>query len=154
MTGPSSGPIVSTLAPGAFASVQDRDLGSVAREIDAIVEDEQKNLEAPDKIVVRGQIENMRSAFLRLEIGLGIALIAVYLLMAVNYQSWGDPFVVIAALPMAFCGITFALFITGTAFSIPSIFGAIMSVGIASANSILLVTFAKEHREATGCSAL
>ncbi|MCJ2124556.1 efflux RND transporter permease subunit [Methylobacterium sp. J-077] len=136
-----------------FASVQDRDLGSVARDIDAIVQDERKNLEAPDTIAVRGQIENMRSAFLRLEIGLGIALIAVYLLMAVNYQSWGDPFVVIAALPMAFCGITFALFITGTAFSIPSIFGAIMSVGIASANSILLVTFAKEHREETGCSA-
>jgi multidrug efflux pump subunit AcrB len=137
-----------------FASVQDRDLGSVARDIDAIVQDEQTNLEAPDRIAVRGQIENMRSAFFRLEIGLGIALIAVYLLMAVNYQSWGDPFVVIAALPMAFCGITFALFITGTAFSIPSIFGAIMSVGIASANSILLVTFAKEHREATGCSAV
>ncbi|MCJ2014058.1 efflux RND transporter permease subunit [Methylobacterium sp. J-076] len=136
-----------------FASVQDRDLGSVAREIDAIVQDEQKNLEAPDKITVRGQIENMRSAFLRLGIGLAIALIAVYLLMAVNYQSWGDPFVVIAALPIAFCGITAGLFVTGTTFSIPSIFGAIMSVGIASANSILLVTFAKEHREATGCSA-
>ncbi|MDP4021938.1 efflux RND transporter permease subunit [Methylobacterium sp. NEAU 140] len=136
-----------------FASVQDRDLGSVARDIRAIVQDEQKNLEAPDKISIRGQIENMDSAFLRLEIGLGIALIAVYLLMAVNYQSWGDPFVVIAALPMAFCGITVSLFITGTTFSIPSIFGAIMSVGIASANSILLVTFAKEHREATGCSA-
>ncbi|MFB0487792.1 multidrug efflux pump subunit AcrB [Methylobacterium sp. OAE515] len=137
-----------------FASVQDRDLGAAARDIDAIVQDEQKNLEAPDKITVRGQIENMRSAFFRLEVGLAIALIAVYLLMAVNYQSWGDPFVVIAALPMAFCGITFALFITGTTFSIPSIFGAIMSVGIASANSILLVTFAKEHREETGCSAL
>ncbi len=136
-----------------FASVQDRDLGSVAREIDRIVQEEQKNLQAPDKITVRGQIENMRSAFLRLGIGLGIALVAVYLLMAVNYQSWGDPFVVIAALPIAFCGITTGLFITGTTFSIPSIFGAIMSVGIASANSILLVTFAKEHREATGCSA-
>ncbi|MCJ2136511.1 efflux RND transporter permease subunit [Methylobacterium sp. J-026] len=137
-----------------YAAVQDRDLGSVARDIDAVVQDEQKNLEAPDRIAVRGQIENMRSAFFRLELGLGVALIAVYLLMAVNYQTWGDPFVVIAALPMAFCGITFALFVTGTAFSIPSIFGAIMSVGIASANSILLVTFAKEHREATGCSAL
>ncbi|GJD34534.1 efflux RND transporter permease subunit [Methylobacterium aerolatum] len=136
-----------------FASVQDRDLGSVAREIDRIVQEEQKNLQAPDKITVRGQIENMRSAFFRLGIGLGIALIAVYLLMAVNYQSWGDPFVVIAALPIAFCGITTGLFVTGTTFSIPSIFGAIMSVGIASANSILLVTFAKEHREATGCSA-
>ena len=145
--------LVESGAALADAGASFRDLGAVAQDIDAVVQDEQKNLEAPDKIVVRGQIENMRSAFFRLEIGLGIALIAVYLLMAVNYQSWGDPFVVIAALPMAFCGITFALFITGTAFSIPSIFGAIMSVGIASANSILLVTFAKEHREATGCSA-
>ena len=136
-----------------YAAVQDRDLGSVAREIDRIVAEEQKALPAPDRIVVRGQIENMRSAFFRLGVGLAIALVAVYLLMAVNYQSWGDPFVVLAALPVAFCGIVASLFVTGTAFSIPSLFGAIMSVGIASANSILLVTFAKEHREATGCSA-
>ncbi|MCP1558509.1 UNVERIFIED_ORG: multidrug efflux pump subunit AcrB [Methylobacterium sp. SuP10 SLI 274] len=136
-----------------YAAVQDRDLGAVARDIDRIVAEEQKTLPAPDKISVRGQIENMRAAFFRLGIGLGIAVVAVYLLMAVNYQSWGDPFVVLAALPIAFCGIVASLFITGTAFSIPSLFGAIMSVGIASANSILLVTFAKEHREATGCSA-
>ncbi|GJE27507.1 efflux RND transporter permease subunit [Methylobacterium organophilum] len=136
-----------------YAAVQDRDLGAVARDIDRIVEEEQTALPAPDKIAVRGQIENMRAAFFRLEVGLGIALIAVYLLMAVNYQSWGDPFVVLAALPLAFCGIVASLFVTGTTFSIPSLFGAIMSVGIASANSILLVTFAKEHREATGCSA-
>lgn len=137
-----------------YASVQDSDLGSVAAEIRKIVDDEQKNLPTPDKITVRGQIENMDSAFFRLGIGLSIALVAVYLLMAVNYQSWGDPFVVLLALPLAFCGIVFSLFVTGTSFSIPSLFGAIMSVGIASANSILLVTFAREHREATGCSAL
>ncbi len=136
-----------------FAAVQNRDLGSVARDIDRIVQEEEAKLPAPDKIFVRGQIENMRSAFFRLEVGLAIALIAVYLLMAVNYQSWGDPFVVLAALPLAFCGITANLFITGTAFSIPSLFGAIMSVGIASANSILLVTFAKEHRETHGSTA-
>ncbi|GEP06663.1 efflux RND transporter permease subunit [Methylobacterium oxalidis] len=137
-----------------YAAVQDSDLGSVAREIRKIVEEEQKALPAPDRITLRGQIENMDSAFFRLGIGLAIALIAVYLLMAVNYQSWGDPFVVLAALPLAFCGIVASLFVTGTTFSIPSLFGAIMSVGIASANSILLVTFAKEHREATGCSAV
>ncbi|KAB1073908.1 efflux RND transporter permease subunit [Methylobacterium planeticum] len=137
-----------------YAAVQDADLGSVAREIRSIVADEQKALPAPDKITIRGQIENMDSAFFRLGVGLSIALIAVYLLMAVNYQSWGDPFVVLAALPLAFCGIIASLFVTGTTFSIPSLFGAIMSVGIASANSILLVTFAKEHREATGCSAV
>ncbi|GJE58593.1 efflux RND transporter permease subunit [Methylobacterium trifolii] len=136
-----------------YAAVQDSDLGSVAKEIRTIVADAQKDLPAPDKISVRGQIENMDSAFFRLGVGLGIALIAVYLLMAVNYQSWGDPVVVLAALPLAFCGIVASLFVTGTTFSIPSLFGAIMSVGIASANSILLVTFAREHREATGCSA-
>ncbi|MET0314294.1 MAG: efflux RND transporter permease subunit, partial [Hansschlegelia sp.] len=137
-----------------YAAVQDSDLGSVAKQIDRIVTEEQKTLKAPDKITVRGQIESMNSAFQRLGVGLAIALIAVYLLMAVNYQSWGDPFVVLAALPISFCGIVASLFITGTTFSIPSLFGAIMSVGIASANSILLVTFAKEHREATGCSAV
>ncbi|GJD30295.1 Cobalt-zinc-cadmium resistance protein CzcA [Methylobacterium adhaesivum] len=136
-----------------YAAVQDSDLGSVAREIRTIVAEEQKGLPAPDKITVRGQIENMQSAFTRLQVGLAIALVAVYLLMAVNFQSWGDPFVVLAALPLAFCGIVASLFITGTTISIPSLFGAIMSVGIASANSILLVTFAKEHREATGCGA-
>ena len=136
-----------------FASVQDSDLGSVRRQIDSIVQDEQKKLEAPDKISVRGQIEDMDSAFHHIEIGLAIALIAVYLLMAVNFQSWGDPFVVLAALPLAFCGIAASLFITETTFSIPSLFGAIMSVGVASANSILLVQFAREERERSGCSA-
>ena len=136
-----------------YASVQDRDLGAVRQDIDRIVAEEQKGLPAPDKIIVRGQIESMDSAFGRIEIGLAIAVVAVYLLMAVNFQSWGDPFVVICALPLAFCGIVFSLFITGTTLSIPSLFGAIMAVGVASANSILLVTFAREHREETGCSA-
>ncbi len=136
-----------------YASVQDRDLGSVQKDIARIVDEEQKSLPAPDKITVRGQVESMNSAFVHIEIGLAIAVIAVYLLMAVNFQSWGDPFVVICALPIAFCGIVFSLFITGTTLSIPSLFGAIMAVGVASANSILLVTFAREHREETGCSA-
>ncbi|RYC31672.1 efflux RND transporter permease subunit [Lichenibacterium minor] len=136
-----------------YASVQDRDLGSVQKDIASIVRDEQAKLPAPDKITVRGQIESMDSAFLHIEVGLAIAVIAVYLLMAVNFQSWGDPFVVICALPIAFCGIVFSLYITGTTLSIPSLFGAIMAVGVASSNSILLVTFAREHREETGCSA-
>jgi multidrug efflux pump subunit AcrB len=136
-----------------FASVQDRDLGSVSREIENIMQDEQKNLPVPDRISVLGQIADMHSAFQNLGIGLGIAMIAVYLLMAVNFQSWGDPFVVLAALPLAFCGIVMSLFVTQTTFSIPSLFGAIMSVGVASANSILLVTFAREYREQTGCGA-
>ena len=136
-----------------LANVQDADLGSVRNAVEKIVGEEQARLPAPDKIHVRGQIESMEGAFARIEIGLGIALVAVYLLLVLNYQTWVDPFVVIAALPLAFCGIVMSLFVTGTAFSIPALFGAIMSVGVASANSILLVTFAKEHREATGCSA-
>ncbi len=137
-----------------YASVQDTDLGSVAGPITRIVADEQKHLHAPDKIVVRGQIESMNDAFLHIGLGLGVAVIAVYLLMVLNYQSWGDPFVVLCALPMVFSGVVFSLFITGTSFSIPSLMGAIMSVGVASANSILLVTFAREHREETGASSL
>jgi multidrug efflux pump subunit AcrB len=136
-----------------LASVQDRDLGAVAADINKIMQDEQKNLPAPDRISVLGQIADMHSAFTNLGMGLAIAMIAVYLLMAVNFQSWGDPFVVLAALPLAFCGIVMSLFVTQTTFSIPSLFGAIMSVGVASANSILLVTFAREYREHTGCSA-
>jgi multidrug efflux pump subunit AcrB len=137
-----------------FASVQDRDLGSVSAEIDKIMAEVQKTLPPPDKISVLGQISDMKSAFSNIGLGLGIALIAVYLLMVINYQNWGDPFVVICALPLAFCGIVMSLFITQTTFSIPSLFGAIMSVGVASANSILLVTFAREYREHTGCTAV
>jgi multidrug efflux pump subunit AcrB len=137
-----------------FASVQDRDLGSVSSEIEKIMQDEQKNLPVPDRISVLGQIADMHSAFQNIGMGLAIAMMAVYLLMAVNFQSWGDPFVVLAALPLAFCGIVMSLFVTQTTFSIPSLFGAIMSVGVASANSILLVTFAREYREETGCSAM
>ncbi|UDL93291.1 efflux RND transporter permease subunit [Lichenihabitans sp. PAMC28606] len=136
-----------------YASAQDRDLGALKGDIARIVEEEQAKLPAPDKITVRGQIEAMDNSFQSIEIGLGIALIAVYLLMAINFQSWGDPFVILCALPVAFCGIILSLFLTQTTFSIPSLFGAIMSVGVASANSILLVTFAQEERQRTGCSA-
>ncbi len=137
-----------------FANVQDRDLGSVANDIQTIMADEQKKLPVPDTIVVRGQIQQMHDAFTNIGIGLIISIVAVYLLMVLNYQSWGDPFVVLCALPLAFCGMVGSLFITQTALSIPSLFGAIMAVGVASSNSILLVTFAREHREATGCSAV
>jgi multidrug efflux pump subunit AcrB len=136
-----------------YAAVQDRDLGGVESDINRIVADQQKQLEAPDKIAVRGQIQSKDQAFLHIGIGLIVAMVAVYLLMVLNFQTWGDPFVVLAALPLAFCGIIASLFITQTTFSIPSLMGAIMSVGVASANSILLVTFAREHRETTGCSA-
>jgi multidrug efflux pump subunit AcrB len=136
-----------------YANVQDRDLGSVGRDIQRIVDEEGRALSPGNRINVRGQIASKNSAFFRLGLGLAAALVFVYLLMAVNFQSWGDPFVVLAALPIAFCGIMLSLFVTGTALSIPSLMGAIMSVGVASANSILLVTFAREHREETGASA-
>lgn len=138
----------------AYAAVQDSDLGSAATRIDRIVADESRKLKAPDRIVVRGQISSMNDAFFHIGIGLAMAIVAVYLLMVLNYQSWGDPFVVLCALPMVFSGVVLGLFVTGTTFSIPSLMGAIMSVGVASANSILLVTFAREHRDATGCSAV
>ena len=136
------------------ANVQDRDLGSVKAEIQKIVAEEKKSLPAPDTIDIRGQVESMDSAFLNIGIGLIIAIVAVYLLMVLNYQNWGDPFVVLCALPLVFCGIMISLFVTQTTLSIPSLFGAIMAVGVASSNSILLVTFAREHREATGCNAI
>jgi multidrug efflux pump subunit AcrB len=137
-----------------YAAVQDRDLGSVESALDGIVAGVQKTLLPPDRIVVRGQIESKDQAFFHIGIGLVVALVAVYLLLVLNYQNWGDPLVVLAALPLAFCGIVVSLFVTDTSFSIPSLMGAIMSVGVASANSILLVTFAREHRERTGSGAV
>jgi multidrug efflux pump subunit AcrB len=136
-----------------FANVEDRDLGGVQADLRKIVDEASKELAPGNTITVRGQIESKTNAFSSIGLGLIAALVFVYLLMAVNFQSWGDPFVVLAALPLAFCGIVISLFVTGTSFSIPSLMGAIMSVGVASANSILLVTFAREHREQTGASA-
>ena len=129
-----------------YANTQDTDLGSVAAKINRIVKEESSNLPAGTKIVVRGQVESMNEAFTRLGIGLTFAALLVYLLMVVNYQSWLDPFIIICALPGAFCGIVWALFLTQTTFNVPSLMGAIMSIGVATANSILLVTFANELR--------
>jgi multidrug efflux pump subunit AcrB len=136
-----------------FANTQDSDLGSVAAKVNRIVKEESRNLPPGTKIVVRGQVESMNEAFNRLGIGLAFAALLVYLLMVVNYQSWLDPFIIICALPGAFCGIVWALFLTQTTFNVPSLMGAIMSIGVATANSILLVTFANELR-AKGISPL
>ncbi|WP_263409948.1 efflux RND transporter permease subunit [Terriglobus tenax] len=125
-----------------YANTQDSDLGSVAARVQKIVNEESRNLPAGTKIIVRGQVESMNEAFSRLGLGLAFAALLVYLLMVVNYQSWLDPFIIICALPGAFCGIVWALFLTQTTFNVPSLMGAIMSVGVATANSILLVTFA------------
>lgn len=129
-----------------YAGVQDRDLGRVAKDINTVVTDLQKQLKPGNFIQVVGQIDSMNSSFTDLGIGLLFAAVIVYLLMVVNYQNFGDPFVVILALPATFCGILTMLFITGTTLNVPSLMGAIMAVGVASANSILLVTFAREQQ--------
>ena len=129
-----------------YASVSGRDLGSVSDDIRKIVAESQKQLSPGNSIQVVGQIQSMNDAFRDLAIGLLFAAVFVYLLMVVNYQNFGDPFVVILALPATLCGIVTMLFITGTTLSVPSLMGAIMAVGVASANSILLVTFAREQQ--------
>src|SRR6195256_3143108 len=129
-----------------YASVQGRDLGGVAGEINKVVADLQKELKPGNSIQVVGQIQSMNDSFRDLGIGLLFAAVFVYLLMVVNYQNFGDPFVVILALPATFCGIVTMLYITDTTLSVPSLMGAIMAVGVASANSILLVTFAHEQQ--------
>jgi multidrug efflux pump subunit AcrB len=129
-----------------YASVQGRDLGGVAGEIGKIVAELQQQLSPGNTIQVVGQIQSMSDSFRDLAIGLLFAAVFVYLLMVVNYQNFGDPFVVILALPATFCGIVTMLFVTGTTLNVPSLMGAIMAVGVASANSILLVTFAREQQ--------
>jgi multidrug efflux pump subunit AcrB len=129
-----------------YASVQGRDLGSISSDIDKIVAELKKELKPGNTIQVTGQIQSMRDSFRNLGIGLLFAAVFVYLLMVLNYQNFGDPFVVILALPATLCGIVTMLFITGTTLSVPSLMGAIMAVGVASANSILLVTFAREQQ--------
>jgi multidrug efflux pump subunit AcrB len=131
-----------------YASVQDSDLGSAAAAIQRVVRQMRGQLGPADRIVVLGQIASMNSAFANIAVGLLFAAVFVYALMVVNYQSFLDPLAVILALPGAGSGIILMLFVTSTTFSVPSLMGAIMAVGVASANSILLVTFAREQREA------
>ena len=131
-----------------YASIQDRDLGGVATEIEKIVNELKPQLKPGNYIAVAGQIQSMEDSFRDLGIGILFAAVFVFLLMVVNYQNFGDPLVVLLALPATFCGILVMLFITGTTLSVPSLMGAIMAVGVASANSILLVTFAHEQQQA------
>src|SRR6516162_1624078 len=122
------------------------DLGSVAGEIDRLLAGYRAKLAPGNTLTMRGQVESMESAFVRLGLGLIFAAVLVYLLMVVNFQSWLDPFIIITALPGAFVGIVWSLFLWQTTFSVPALMGAIMSIGVATANSILLVTFANEQR--------
>jgi len=129
-----------------YASVQDRDLGRVATEVDKIVSSAAAKLPRGSFIQVRGQIETMRESFKGLAGGLVLAVALVYLVMAINFQSWLDPFIILMALPGAFSGIVWSLYVTQTTINVPSLMGAIMSIGVATANSILLVTFANQRR--------
>jgi len=127
------------------ANVQGRDLGGVAAAVQKIVAEYRGKLPPGHAIAVRGQVESMNSAFVRLGLGLIFAVALVYLLMVVNFQSWLDPFIIITAVPAGFAGIVWMLFVTHTTFSVPALMGAIMSVGVATANSILMVTFANDQ---------
>ena len=131
-----------------FANVQDRDLGGAARDIRRVLAAVEKDLPRGSSIIMRGQVESMNSAFIGLATGLLFAIVLVYALMVVNFQSWLDPFIIITALPGALSGIVWALFLTQTTINVPSLMGAIMSIGVATANSILLVTFANDQRRA------
>src|SRR6185295_13508185 len=129
-----------------YANVDRRDLGTVGQAVDAIVAEERSSLPRGTTLVLRGQYDTMQSSFFRLGLGIAFAVVLVYLLMVVNFQSWLDPFIILTALPGAMAGILWMLFVTGTTLSVPSLMGAIMCVGVATANSILIVTFANDER--------
>src|SRR4051794_2105219 len=136
------------------AAVQGTDLGSVGPAIDRIVNAERAKLPPGATIGVRGQVQSMNSAFGNLALGIVFAAVLVYLLMVVNFQSWTDPFIILTALGGALVGIVWMLYVTRTTFSVPSLMGAIMAVGVATANSILMVTFANSRRHEAGDDAL
>ena len=129
-----------------YANIDRRDLGSVGAAVEKIVAEITPKLPRGTTIDVRGQIKTMADSFYRLGLGMAFAVVLVYLLMAVNFQSWLDPFIILMALPGALAGIVWMLFITQTTFSVPSLMGSIMCIGVATANSILLVVFANDQR--------
>jgi len=128
-----------------YGSVQDRDLGAVGRDIARIVDHYRPTLPRGSFVTLRGQVETMRTSYVGLLGGLAFAIVLVYLLIVVNFQSWLDPFIIITALPAALAGIIVFLFLTGTTLSVPALMGAIMCMGVGTANSILVVAFAKER---------
>jgi multidrug efflux pump subunit AcrB len=135
-----------------YGDVQGRDLGAVSRAIDEVVAKHRKDLPTGSFVTVRGQVETMKASYIGLIGGLAFAIVLVYLLIVVNFQSWLDPFIIITALPAALAGIVLFLFTTGTTLSVPALMGAIMCMGVATANSILVISFAKvryeEHHDA------
>ena len=132
-----------------YANVQDRDLGGVARQVQRIVDRNRASLSRGNFVTIRGQVETMRSSYTGLLFGLVFSILLVYLLIVINFQSWLDPFIIITALPAAISGIVLFLFLTHTTLSVPALMGAIMCMGVATANSILVVSFAKDRLLAT-----
>ncbi len=128
-----------------FGGVSGRDLGGVVRDIQPLIEEAKKDLPRGSFIVVRGQAETMKSSYIGLGIGLVVAIVLVYLLLVVNFQSWLDPLIIISALPGALAGVVWALWVTHTTLSVPALMGAIMSLGVATANSVLVVSFARTN---------
>jgi multidrug efflux pump subunit AcrB len=128
-----------------YASTHGRDLGGVAGDVTRVLRDFEKRLPRGTDMVVRGQVETMRSSFLGLGVGLLMAILLVYFLIVVNFQSWLDPFIIITALPGALAGICWTLLLTHTTLNVPSLTGAVMCMGVATANSILLVSFARDR---------
>lgn len=131
-----------------YVSVQGTDLASVAARITSLVEQIRPKLPRGSQVVMRGQVETMQASFVGLGLGLAMAIVLVYLLIVINFQSWTDALIIIAALPAALAGIAWILFITGTTLSVPALTGAIMTMGVATANSILLISFARQRLEA------
>lgn len=129
-----------------YLGVQGTDLASVASKVEALVEQIKPRLPRGSQVVMRGQVETMQASFVGLGIGLAMAIVLVYLLIVINFQSWLDALIIIAALPAALAGIAWMLFITGTTLSVPALTGAIMTMGVATANSILLISFARQRR--------
>jgi multidrug efflux pump subunit AcrB len=137
-----------------YGNVQHTDLRSVAVKIQQIVERSRKQLPRGSRVVVRGQVQTMNTSFEGLIAGLAFSILLVYLLIVINFQSWLDPFIIVAALPAALSGIVWMLFMTGTHISVPALTGSIMCMGVATANSILVVSFAKEQLESNGGDAV
>jgi multidrug efflux pump subunit AcrB len=133
-----------------YGNVQGRDLGAISRQIERIIEKDRKALPRGTFITLKGQVETMRSSYVGLLGGLVFSIVLVYLLIVVNFQSWVDPFIIITALPAALAGIVIFLFLTRTTLSVPALMGAIMCMGVATANSILVISFAKTQLEEHG----
>ena len=133
-----------------YATTQGRDLGAIATDVQKILDETSKNAPKTAQVAMLGQVKTMNDSFAGLIFGLAAAVVLIYFVIVVNFQSWADPFVIITALPAALAGIVWMLFATGTTLSVPALTGAIMCMGVATANSVLVISFAKERLEYHG----